>query len=147
MKRIPLMYIALILAGSVHAQEATQPTKHKIGVSQYELPKYPPIARAARVQGEVRLALSFLGDGSFEKVEVVSGPPMLRQAAIDMVQKWRFVCMDCSYGESFQHSVIVMFGFLNPKECDHGGTRYKLEFPDRVELTTSAMCVQTVSSF
>ena len=49
---------------------------------------YPPMARQARVGGVVRIQASIGKDGKVRKVEVLSGPPLLRQAAIDAVQKW-----------------------------------------------------------
>jgi protein TonB len=49
---------------------------------------YPPMARQARVGGVVRLQASIGKDGRIKKLEVLSGPPLLKQAAIDAVQKW-----------------------------------------------------------
>ena len=49
---------------------------------------YPPMARQARVSGVVRIQATIAANGKVKKVEVLSGPPLLRQAAIDAVQKW-----------------------------------------------------------
>ena len=49
---------------------------------------YPPMARQARVSGVVRMQATIGKDGKVRKVEVLSGPPLLKQAAIDAVQKW-----------------------------------------------------------
>ena len=51
-------------------------------------PDYPPIAYAARVSGTVVLQATIGKDGHIENLHAVSGPPMLRQAAMDAVQKW-----------------------------------------------------------
>src|SRR5262249_3337123 len=51
---------------------------------------YPPAARQARVGGVVRLQATIGKDGRGKKVEVLSGPPLLRQAAVDAVQKWGY---------------------------------------------------------
>jgi TonB family protein len=53
-------------------------------------PIYPMIAKQARVAGSVRLSAVIGKDGRIEKVEVLSGPPLLRQAAIDAVKQWRY---------------------------------------------------------
>ncbi len=53
-------------------------------------PEYPPIARAAHVQGEVVLRVFVSDTGSVENTFVVSGPEMLRSSAIDGVKKWKF---------------------------------------------------------
>jgi periplasmic protein TonB len=54
------------------------------------LPQYPAIARAARIQGVVVLQATISKTGMIENLRVVSGPPMLRQSAIDAVQTWRY---------------------------------------------------------
>jgi protein TonB len=54
------------------------------------LPQYPAISRAARIQGAVVLQATISKTGSIENLRVISGPPMLRQAAIDAVQTWRY---------------------------------------------------------
>jgi len=53
-------------------------------------PIYPAEAKAAHVSGTVVLHVIIARDGSMQKVEVVSGPPMLIQAAVDAVQQWRY---------------------------------------------------------
>lgn len=54
------------------------------------MPVYPPIARAAGVQGTVMLDATITGSGTVTNVRVVSGPQMLRQAAAEAVSRWRF---------------------------------------------------------
>jgi periplasmic protein TonB len=54
------------------------------------LPQYPAIARTAHIQGVVVLQAAISRTGLIENLRVVSGPPMLRQAAIDAVQTWRY---------------------------------------------------------
>lgn len=51
-------------------------------------PVYPPLARQARIQGVVRLEAVIGPDGRVEKVQAISGPPLLRQAAVDAVKEW-----------------------------------------------------------
>jgi hypothetical protein len=50
---------------------------------------YPPIARAAHVSGMMILLVSFKTTGETDAIKVVSGPPMLRQGAIDYVNSWK----------------------------------------------------------
>jgi periplasmic protein TonB len=54
------------------------------------LPQYPAISRAAHIQGVVVLQATISRTGLIENLRVISGPPMLRQAAIDAVQTWRY---------------------------------------------------------
>jgi protein TonB len=54
------------------------------------LPQYPAIARATHIEGIVVLQATISNTGLIENLRVISGPPMLRQAAIDAVQTWRY---------------------------------------------------------
>ena len=53
-------------------------------------PQYPPVARAARVQGTVRLAAIIGQDGAIEDLKVISGHPLLIQSAMNAVSQWRY---------------------------------------------------------
>ena len=54
------------------------------------MPIYPPIARTARVSGTVILHAIIGKDGTVQQLQVMSGPPLLVQAAIDAVRQWRY---------------------------------------------------------
>jgi len=53
-------------------------------------PTYPPLARAARVQGDVILSAVIDTNGLITNLQLVSGHPMLVPAALDAVKKWRY---------------------------------------------------------
>jgi len=53
-------------------------------------PIYPADAKAAHVSGTVVLDATIGKDGSVESLHVVSGPPMLQQAALDVAKSWRY---------------------------------------------------------
>jgi protein TonB len=53
-------------------------------------PLYPTIAKSARVQGTVVLQATISKNGSVDDLRVVSGPVMLRQAAVDAVKTWHY---------------------------------------------------------
>ena len=53
-------------------------------------PAYPPMARAARVQGPVVLRAIISKAGTIENLQVLSGHPLLVKAAIDAVSQWRY---------------------------------------------------------
>ena len=53
-------------------------------------PTYPPEAGRARIEGAVVLLAVIGKDGSVQDVRVESGLPILAQAAIDAVKKWRY---------------------------------------------------------
>jgi periplasmic protein TonB len=53
-------------------------------------PAYPPLARQARIQGQVILRAVISKDGSIENLTLVSGHPMLVQSALDAVKQWKY---------------------------------------------------------
>jgi len=56
----------------------------------YSLPKYPPIARLAHVEGEVAVDVTVGDGGTVSSVTVVSGPPLLRKAVEVTAAEWKF---------------------------------------------------------
>jgi len=53
-------------------------------------PVYPPLARQTRLSGPVRLHALIGKDGTIQSLEVLSGHPLLQQAALDAVRQWRY---------------------------------------------------------
>lgn len=104
------------------AQSAQSPEVSQNGAVLTKLsdPTYPPLARQARIAGDVDLMLTIRRDGSVESAVVVSGHPMLKQAALDSVQRSQFECQGCgeavtSYALNYEFQIVTR-GF--PKDCD-----------------------------
>jgi periplasmic protein TonB len=53
-------------------------------------PIYPPLARAARIQGPVHLRALISRTGTIENLQAIDGHPMLIGAALDAVRQWRY---------------------------------------------------------
>jgi periplasmic protein TonB len=53
-------------------------------------PTYPPLARAARIQGDVVLSAVIDANGQITNLQLVSGHPMLVPAALSAVRQWRY---------------------------------------------------------
>jgi len=68
----------------VPAEEQRQRLAHSVH------PAYPEIARRARIEGRVRLQVLVSREGEVEDVKVISGHPLLAQAAADAVREWRY---------------------------------------------------------
>jgi TonB family protein len=84
-------------------------------------PMYPPLARQARIAGDVDLMLTIRRDGSVESAVVVSGHPMLKQAALDSARRSQFGCGGCSeavtsYALKYKFQ-ITSRGY--PTDCDY----------------------------
>jgi TonB family protein len=51
---------------------------------------YPPLARRMNLTGTVKVEVVVAPDGSVKNATVVGGHPVLANAALDAVKKWRF---------------------------------------------------------
>ena len=53
-------------------------------------PIYPAMARQAHMEGQVTIDAVIDTTGKLTNMTVVSGPPLLRQAAIDSLRTWKY---------------------------------------------------------
>jgi TonB family protein len=98
---------------SVAASNTAQP---EVVLTKLTEPIYPQLARQARIGGDVELKLEIRKDGSVESAVVVSGHPMLKQAALDSAQKSEFECRACGH-EVTQYSLVYSFLLDDGTEC------------------------------
>jgi TonB family protein len=76
-------------------------------------PHYPEEARQQRIQGAVVLKALVGADGSVQELKVISGDPLLVQAATDAVRQWRFQ-PHRSKGQSTGFETRITINFLLP---------------------------------
>jgi len=55
-----------------------------------EQPHYPPAAKQAHVEGVVMVEATVTAEGTVDKVKVISGPPLLKDAAAEAVSHWKY---------------------------------------------------------
>lgn len=72
--------------GPLHVSQGVQGAKLIFGPR----PQYPVIARTARVQGTVRIQAVIAPDGAIGNLKVIGGPPLLINAAVEAVSRWRY---------------------------------------------------------
>ena len=82
-------------AGAIPKQVIPQRVRVSSGVSTGLLirkitPTYPPLARQARIQGQVILQAEISKEGTIQNLQLISGHPMLAPAAIEAVKQWRY---------------------------------------------------------
>jgi periplasmic protein TonB len=53
-------------------------------------PEYPAIGRQLKIEGKVELEAVVSENGLVEKVNIVSGNPVLTKAAVEAVKHWKF---------------------------------------------------------
>lgn len=91
------MSALLWLLEAAHGQQmATRSATWDTYVTSLQMPCYPPLARAARVQGTARIRLVVADDGSVTSAAAVEGHALLAKAAIDNVRTWKFATGDAS---------------------------------------------------
>jgi TonB family protein len=69
---------AIRVGGNIQSTKLIQKTR----------PMYPPEAKAARIQGVVKLMALIAKDGTIKRLEVISGHPLLVPSALDAVKSW-----------------------------------------------------------
>jgi protein TonB len=87
-----------VLGGAVTAPALPPPTEPvRVGgnvkppkVVHIEQPQYPPAAKKAHVEGVVIVEATVTANGAVDKVKVVSGPPLLQEAAVEAVSRWKY---------------------------------------------------------
>jgi TonB family protein len=76
--------------------------------------KYPPIAKIARVQGDVVVSFRQTPEGGTADVRPVSGPPMLQDIAVENVKAWHFAATTMAAGQV--HNVTFHFQLDPPAD-------------------------------
>jgi TonB family protein len=76
-------------------------------------PAYPQEATAAHVQGEVKLEAEVDSDGNVTSARVISGPPLLREAATGALEHWRYKPYMYE-GKPISMSALVVMDFKLP---------------------------------
>lgn len=75
--------------------KSVEPVRVSKGVQEAKLikqviPPYPRMAVIARISGTVHLVGVIARDGTIQSLQVISGPPLLSQAALEAVRQWRY---------------------------------------------------------
>jgi TonB family protein len=84
-------------------EEITRKVKSKVA------PVYPELAKRMNITGVVRVQVTVAANGSIKDATLVGGHPVLANAALDAVKKWRY---EAGPAES---TGIVVFRF-NPNQ-------------------------------
>lgn len=88
--RIPsAVVVVLVLLALIPGAMAQNPPAILPKVVQHAEPVYPPLARQARIGGEVLVKITTDGE-SVRDAEAQTGPGLLRKAAEDNVRTWKF---------------------------------------------------------
>jgi TonB family protein len=132
----------LIVASAVaQNQEPASSTAPLVVLIKLSPPVYPPLARQARIAGEVKLQVAIQSDGSVLSAAVVSGHPMLQQAALESAQKSIYECRACNQPEN--SNLVYSFEIRSEGDCctaiDHSAS--VSQSGDRVQVVAPELCI------
>ena len=80
--------LALIIPAFSSRAQAQEETTRKIK-SRVD-PMYPELARRMHISGTVKLQVVISKDGTVKSTKVIGGPPLLIDASVDAVKRWKF---------------------------------------------------------
>ncbi|MCU1237522.1 MAG: TonB family protein [Candidatus Solibacter sp.] len=73
-------------------------------------PDYPPIAKQLKIEGAVELEAIVAENGTVEKVNIVSGNPVLTRPAAEAVKRWKYAPFTTE-GKTVKAAVPVSLSF------------------------------------
>jgi len=103
----PAFLLIAILSGlflflqTAAAQTSIEAPETRVKLVKLSPLRYPPLARQARITGDVRVEVLIGTDGTVESAKMISGHLLLKQAAIESAQKSQFECRRCDSTESY----------------------------------------------
>ena len=91
------------------AKKLTRSEAMSAAVNKVE-PEFPLIARQLKIEGSVELEAVVTEGGAVDKVNIVSGNPVLTKPAVDALKKWKFSPVQVD-GKPARVLAPVMFTF------------------------------------
>ncbi len=124
-------------------------------LSKLSPPVYPPLARQARIAGDVKVQVWVRADGSVDSAEVISGHPMLSWAALESAQRSQYQCHGCSQAAT---AYLLTYSFVLPAEgvttpeggtaTSHGAAEFEahpgpqvVQLQDHITITAGLVCL------
>jgi protein TonB len=88
-----LLLSAAVICPALRAEDLTRRVSEeeaKKAITSRMNPEYPPMARQMKLGGRVQVDAYIDTEGKVEKVQVVTGNPLLTSAAVSAVKRWKF---------------------------------------------------------
>lgn len=96
-----------VLEGAARDAVAAAESQGEVLLTELSNPIYPRVAMTAGVWGDVDVLLGIGQDGNVESAAVVSGSPLLTQAALNSAQQSQFRCVGCTEVVTSYHLVYA----------------------------------------
>jgi TonB family protein len=91
------MFAVFVLLGCSAAYAQAASRKLRTGTP----PEYPELAKKNNIKGTARVQLLVAFDGKVKDVKILGGHPVLVQAVVDAVSKWK-------YEPAAQESIVIV---------------------------------------
>jgi TonB family protein len=88
--RLFAIAIVLVITGTVCAQSAPAPARPDRKVTSRISPAYPDLAKKMHIHGVVRVEAVVRPNGIVKSTRVLGGNPVLVDAAVEALGKWKF---------------------------------------------------------
>ncbi|HSS96050.1 MAG TPA: energy transducer TonB [Terriglobales bacterium] len=116
--RTQILFLAAIIVGCISPSPAEMPTSSgEVVMVTLSDARYPPLPRTANITGDVEIRLEVLKDGSVKSAAVLSGHPLLTDAALNSAQHSRYECRGCT-DEVTSHVFVYSFRVDAPASKD-----------------------------
>jgi TonB family protein len=102
------------------------------------LPRYPSLARQARIQGVVQVEFDIAKDGTVINAVTKSGPPILEKGSLDTVNTWKF-----GTRQNVTHDRVEFRYKIGQKESECAQVRIDLPV---IEVTQAGTVLNTAST-
>jgi hypothetical protein len=123
----------MVLCGMLYPAAAQKVEQQLPLVVAGEMPLYPIMARAARVQGVVKIKVTTNGK-KVTAAEVESGPPMLAKFAKKNILTWEFNAHKPT-------TFVTTFDYVieEPAQCDYTNAALTLKLPLEVRISVKGL--------
>lgn len=105
---VGVLSLVLCAAAQEGAQRVSETDARKAIAHRVD-PEYPPMAKQMHITGKATVDVVVDADGVVEKVSIVSGNPMLTNAAVNAVKKWKFTPFKA---EGKPIRAVIQMGFV-----------------------------------
>jgi TonB family protein len=128
------VFVIVVSVVGAMAQTLQEPT-----LTFSQLPTYPPLAKQARIEGSVKLTFVVNESGEVTDVQVASGHPMLKPAAVTVVQMWRFAMPRDLYRTEWRYETEFVYR-LSGKEVERNPKlTISLDSFHRIEISSDVV--------
>lgn len=83
---LPVMIALILIPAHCWSQESTNQRK----LVSRPAPEYPALARSLKLYGAVKVEVLVAPNGSVKSTDIRGGHPILAQAALDAVRRWKW---------------------------------------------------------